>query len=362
MGLCHASLLLRSGFVFRLAGSFSLSLLWACSAPAPGPVGDYCGGDRPTFSPGAVERVEGICPFSNGPCASDYEALPSRAAEFAVPITESELRDQLEQLRDGSAALVDGPLAGAELRAQLSTAANLDFLIDELAETDLSVTEFDDVEEGLAVQRAFVIDDAFVGQFRGIVLLPGGAGPFPSLVIAHGHEEFDQAWIDRYDGWELVNRGYALIVPTLRVNDATQVEADVTLGLLREGFSMMALRVYETLLSVRYAAALPEVDPCRIGLLGHSGGSIASNITVRMSDGIAVYVSDLRSEYYQEAPGDLFIDETSPALHALHAQINEFSTHEMPSLKVGYRYETETAPTLSEWPLIYEFLDQSLGE
>ena len=66
-------------------------------------------------------------------------------------------------------------------------------------------------------------------------------------------------------------------------------------------------------------------------------------------------------EYYQEAPGDLFIVETSPALHEFYQQINDFSTHEQPSLKVGYRYEIETAPTLSEWLRIDEFRADHLG-
>jgi len=316
---------------------------------------------NPGYSEGDVEAVSGLCPFSNEPCSSDYEAFPSIAEAHAFPITETELWDQLEQLRDDTAPVAEGAIDGTELRSLLIEAANLGFLLDHLAEGDLSVTEFEDVEAGPAVQRSFVVDDPFVGQFRGLSLQPEGDGPFPTLVIAHGHEEFDQEWIDRYGGWELIDRGYALVVPTLRVNDATQVETDVTLALLREGFTLMAIRVYETLLSVRYAASLPHVDPCRIGLVGHSGGSVASNITARISEGLALFVSDLTSEYYKEAPGDLFIDETSPALHEFYPQINDFSTHELPSLKVGYRYETETAPTLSEWPRIYEFLAAYLG-
>lgn len=335
--------------------------MWGCTAPPLGPVGGYCAGGSPGYSEGQIEAVDGLCPFSNEPCASDYEALPDVAQEHASPITESELWEQLEQLRDDTAPVRDGSIDGPELRSLLIEAANLRFLLDQLAHGDLSVTEFEDVEAGPAVQRTFVIDDPFVGQFRGLLLQPEGDGPFPTLVVAHGHEEFDQEWIDRYDGWELIHRGYALVVPTLRVNDATQVEADVTLGLLREGFTLMAIRVYETLLSIRYAASLPHVDPCRVGLVGHSGGSVASNITARISEGLAAFVSDLTSEYYQEAPGDLFIDETSPALHEFHPQINDFSTFDLPSLKVGYRYETETAPTLSEWPRIYEFLAETLG-
>jgi hypothetical protein len=339
----------------------SMALALGCSDPVLGPIGDYCRGENPGYSEGSFEAVAGLCPFSNEPCASDYESLPERAPEHAFPISEAELWDQLEQLRLGTFPLADGVTGPDELRAELLDAANLQFLLEELAYGELSVTEFDDVAAGPAIQRSFVIEDPFVGPFRGLALLPEGQGPFPTLVIAHGHEEFDQEWIDRYGGWELVERGYALFVPTLRVNDATQVEADVTLGLLREGFTMMALRVYETLLVARYAAALPHVDPCRIGLVGHSGGSVASNITARISEGLAVFVSDLTSDYYQEAPGDLFVDETSPALHALHPQINDFSTLAMPSLKVGYRYETQTAPTLSEWPRIYEFLAEHLG-
>jgi hypothetical protein len=337
-------------------------LVAAGCTPAPATATlDYCNGENPGFEAGSAAVIDGVCPFSDGPCASDYVALHSRAAEWASPISETQLWEQLEQLRAGTAFVETGSIQGPDLRDRLIEAANLDFLLEQLDGGTLEVTELDEADNGPGNQRPFLIDDPYVGQFRGLSLKPDGAGPFPTLIIAHGHEESDQLWIDRYDGWDLVDRGYALILPTLRVNRAEQVESDVTLHLLRGGFTMMAMRVYETLLATRYAASLPHVDPCRIGLIGHSGGSVASNITARISQGFAAYVSDLQSVYYQEAPGDLFIDETSPALHALHPQINDFDTHERPALAVGYRYETEVSPTLSEWPRIYDFLAEHLG-
>jgi hypothetical protein len=337
-------------------------VLVGCTSPPSAPIGDYCSGDNPGFEPGSVAVIDGICPFSDAPCAADYVALESRAAASASPISETELWDQLLDLRHGRAFVETGSIQGQDLRDRLLEAANLGFLLEQLEDGVLEVTELEEADDAPGIQRSFLVEDPYVGQFRGLSLKPHGEGPFPTLIIAHGHEEYDQRWIDRYGGWELVELGYAVIVPTLRVNGAAQVETDVTLHLLRGGFTMMALRVYETLLVTRYAASLPHVDPCRIALIGHSGGSVASNITARISGGFAAYVSDLQSVYYAEAPGDLFIDETSPALHALHPQINDFDTHELPTLKVGYRYETATAPTLSEWPRIYEFLDEYLGE
>jgi len=331
-----------------------------CTSSPSAPVGDYCSGDNPGFEPGSAVAIDGVCPLSDAPCAADYIALESRAAPWAAPISESELWAQLLDLRYGRTFVETQSIEGQELGARLVEAANLGFLLEQLEYGALEVTELEEEGDAPGIQRSFIVEDPYVGQFRGVSLKPAGDGPFPTLIIAHGHEQSDQRWIDQYDGGDLVELGYAVIVPTLRVNGSAQVETDVTLHLLRGGFTMMALRVYETLLATRYAAALPHVDPCRIALIGHSGGSVASNITARISGGFAAYVSDLQSVYYQEAPGDLFIDETSPALHALHLQINDFATSELPTLEVGYGYETETAPTLSEWPRIYEFLDSHL--
>jgi hypothetical protein len=135
----------------------------------------------------------------------------------------------------------------------------------------------------------------------------------------------------------------------------------VTEALLRAGFSFVGLRLYETLLTLRYAASLPHVDRCRVGMMGHSGGAISGNASIRVASGISAWVSDLTSEYYVEGPEGGVTDETSPGLYALHPLINDFTSAPMPVLEVGYNFEVHEAdPPIDQWPEVRAFLDEQL--
>lgn len=50
-------------------------------------------------------------------------------------------------------------------------------------------------------------------------------------------------------------------------------ENDLSIELLKNGLTLMGIRVYETLLMEKYLQHLAVVDSRRIGLLGHSGGN-----------------------------------------------------------------------------------------
>jgi len=69
-----------------------------------------------------------------------------------------------------------------------------------------------------------------------------------------------------------------------------KAERDLSLRFLREGFTLMGLRVYETMLALKYLRGLKDADPSRIGVMGHSGGCVVVNLLVRLADGIAAQV------------------------------------------------------------------------
>jgi hypothetical protein len=147
----------------------------------------------------------------------------------------------------------------------------------------------------------------------------------------------------------------------MRVNRGDQDETLITETLLRAGFSFVGLRIYETLLTLRYAASLSQVDRCRIGMMGHSGGAISGNASVRVAEGLSAWVSDLTSIYYVEGPEGGVTDEASPGLYALHPLINDFTSAAMPVLEVGYNFEVHDAdPPIDQWPEVRDFLDEQL--
>jgi len=308
---------------------------------------------------------EDECPFGEGPCIDDYLAFRDLAAEWSAPLSDQEFEDVIYEMSVGLIPLADGPLSEEELRAAVLQGARIDFLVDGMDTRELRVSEAE--AESLfgtdepSVIRTFQLDDPWVGRLWGIVAHPAGPGPFPTVIGIHGHTEDATEWMRSRGGFDLVNRGYAVIFPTMRGNDAADDETLVTEALLRAGLSFAGLRIYEHLLTLRYAAALPVVDRCRIGMMGHSGGAVLGNATIRVAAGLSAWVSDLTSGYYVLAPGGGWIDETSPGLHALQLLINDFTTAPMPVLEVGYNFEVYgTEPPIDQWPEVAGFLDDEL--
>ena len=310
------------------------------------------------------------CPFGDGPCAEDYLAFPDVAADWAAPLTESELEDILAQMQAGSLALSTGPFDAAGLRTAVIEGMRTGFLLDGLHDRELRVQEsvplplaqFEPASwAGVpAIGWEFQLEDPYIGRLRGIAARPEGDGPFGVVVAIHGHHESAEVWLAGRQAAILLDAGYAIVAPTLRVNDAGTMETEVTRTLLGAGFSFAGLRVYEHLLAMRYAASIPELDRCRMGLLGHSGGAVAANVTLWVDPGIRGLITDLQSNYFV---GDhqYILDETAPGLYRLSTFINDFEQSPVPALLVPYNFETADSPPVSSWPEMIEFLDVATG-
>ena len=352
---------MRRGRRIRLL--WCVLLICGCDSRPDTLVGDYC-----AAPPGGIVAVSeasppGVCPFWRGPCSDDYYTLPALAPEGAViPVSTEELQGAFAAIDGRTWPRIDGTLEPAEFNDAIRAAAGIDWLLDGLETRPLRVTEVDRGDEPGWRFRSWQLEDPYVGRLRGVTILPDGEGPFPTIVVAHGHTEADWEWIQEFDGWELTRRGFAVVVPTLRVNEAGLAESDVTMWLLRNGMSFAGVRVYEHLLAQKYAASLPEVDPCRMGLVGHSGGAVTSNLTIRVSVGFRSLVTDLISDYYTPMPGGLILDETAPRLNSLRRQINNFEVTHRPILQLGYNYTTEGFPGLDQRPQLYRFIDETVAD
>jgi hypothetical protein len=101
----------------------------------------------------------------------------------------------------------------------------------------------------------------------------------------------------------------------------------------------MGMRVYESLLGLKFLRSLAEVEAGRVTLIGHSGGSSTGNLTVRVEPRIAGYISDHQVAYAEWVEGiNVYHCETVPSLFAYSEQLNDPADSPVPMLKVPYKY------------------------
>jgi dienelactone hydrolase len=315
----------------------------------------------------APPHVELPCHQNTFECAWDYLELPARHGgwsgaarwgEQALTDWVQEARDQLRQpdpIQPDEAdlpALLRGALDAdwlwwrAGLFGGVPAPLHVGPLAPELPHIDGDRTHL------------WIADDV-VGGFPAILLRPPGPGPHPAVLVTHGHNGDSHQSIDELGGAELARAGYVVLAPTYRVNGGSVVEDAVTRWLLAEGFSLLALRVYEQLLALRVLAALPDVDPARVGLMAHSGSNAAAMVTVRLAPWTAALVTDNECTYYSEGTDQAdavaeLLDETFPALFPVHPALLRLDDLGIPALRVPYG----TKSSLDE---IEAFFDGALG-
>ncbi len=289
-------------------------------------------------------------------CIETYLALPELAAAWARPISEGELEAQLEAIEDGLVAVLSPDEVGdAELDSAVGQALAMGFLLDGLDERDLVVTVVHEQERAGYTERHLIFDDPWVGSFFGILLLPEGAEdePVPGVLSVHGHGQQAGDVLEDLFGAEYPAHGYALLTFTFRGMGADASEDEAARALLLEGFTLEALRIYESLLALKYLRWLREVDADRLAVVGHSGGSLAWNLAIRDRPPIQAFVSDLQGSYYDIWKGWL-LDDTIPALYPYHAAINELAGTGVAVKRVDYSYQ-------EEFDEIVSFLDRWIG-
>jgi len=319
-------------------------------------------GDDDT-SPYNVEEREDLgaawnCPLP-GYCIDDYRRFMQLAAEYAVPIPRYEIRRQLTEIDAGNVETIPGPLSPEELRDAILDITNIRFLVDGINERLLVVTTIARNETAEYFETHLLFDDPWVGVFEGYLLTPKSEGPFPAVVAIHGHSDDARIFRDEYHGNEYPSHGLAILMLTMRAMEggiAALVEHNISLDLLMDGFTLMGLRSYEAQLGMKYLRYLPLIIEDRIGLIGHSGGSSTSNLTVRIDPGISAYVSDFSVDYAEWVPViGVYHCETIPELYPYNLLINAFSTSAAPVLSVDYGYD-------GEMDFIFAFFEEHLKD
>ncbi|MCO4772733.1 MAG: dienelactone hydrolase family protein [Deltaproteobacteria bacterium] len=323
---------------------------------------NYCAADPLGVIEVDEGEPQGTCPFDRGPpCDADYLVLPDKQPGGAPEVMDDlAFEDMIFSMRGQILQKETAPLSSAALKDRVVDGAEMGWMLDGFEERELRVSIVESSDAPGARFRRWQLEDPLVGKIRGYTALPDGEGPFPAIVIAHGHTQNGQEWLDEYDGRRLADLGYAVVAPTFRINDGDQDESRVTEHLLRRGMTFAGVRVYEQLLALKYAAWMPEVDGCRIGLLGRSGGSITGALTARITLGFTAFVSDLAGEYFLQMPDGVLLDETAPKLYVLSELINDTQSNHFPILRVGYGYVTEDEQQLNAWGIIFDFLDENV--
>ncbi len=286
-------------------------------------------------------------------CTADYLRFLDLAADHARPLDAATLDARVVAIGAGDVPLAVEPLAADALADAIVEATGIGFLLEDLDARELQVVTVGRGGTDSYDEAELLLTDPLLGTFKGILLMPKGEGPFPAVVAVHGHPESAEVFRDLHHGAEFPSRGYAILMLTMRVMAIDDVEREMSWRLLEQGFSLVGLRVVEALLGLKVLRTEPRVDADRIGLIGHSGGASASNLTVRLEPRLRAYVSDNQVDWFRSGEDEPYHCETVPGLYPLHARINDFSTSATPIDPVLYGF-------LGAFPGVFDFFDRNL--
>jgi len=287
-------------------------------------------------------------------CIDDYQRFLILAGEYSDPISPEELTWRISNVENGNCAVLTDPISKDALKDAVSDILNIRFLLEGINERLLIVTTIREDETTDYYEKEFLFEDPYVGTFKGILLIPKGQGPFPGIVAIHGHRDNAAIYRDRFHGKEYPSHEYAILMLTMRAMGIDLFEHYVSRQFLLNGFTLIGMRTYESLLGLKYLRYLSNTIDERIGLIGHSGGSSTSNLTIRVEDGFAAYVSDLSIDYCEWGTlWEPYHCETVPELYPYHLLINDFETAATPVKEVPYGYTNG----MDE---IFDFFDEHL--
>jgi dipeptidyl aminopeptidase/acylaminoacyl peptidase len=120
-------------------------------------------------------------------------------------------------------------------------------------------------------------------RITGMMNLPKGDGPFPVVILNHGYYPLDVYQTgngSKLAADYLANRGFLTLSPDFR----SHAGSDNAVNMFRAG------HVIDTLNLIPLAQKLPQAQPGKIGMWGHSNGGAITAKAITISDQIAAAV------------------------------------------------------------------------
>ena len=144
---------------------------------------------------------------------------------------------------------------------------------------------------GLRVERLYLTTEADY-EAPLIVAAPADSdGPLPAVLCLHGTGQSKEGLLAEY-GETLARHGYLVAVPDIRTfgerEDDYVFRAEVE---ILEGRSLWGLMIWDTLRIADYVRTRPDVDPDRLGIVGHSLGGHTAQAVGSLDSGVAATVA-----------------------------------------------------------------------
>lgn len=288
-----------------------------------------------------IERTDLSFDFTskNRNILEPYYQFPERHKKYSKRISQDELMDQIRM----ASSLIDAKtnslfeLSSEELKKIILEGLNIGFLLEGINRRPLTVTTISEHSYDDYLERELLFEDVHVGKFRALILIPKvKRSSFPALLGFDGHGPTRNRFKDEFMGLELVREGFIVLMIGFRAMNLGNDEAKISRKLLLHGFSLMGIRVYESLLLLKYLLYLDKVDNKKIGIIGHSGGSSSVHLIVRLTSHIHAKVTDFDNDYLDMS--GLMHCERIPNLSYYHKTITDDSTLSIPALKVPYGF------------------------
>jgi len=277
---------------------------------------------------------------------SGYREFIENNRQHWRPVEKADYLRQIEDAQDYLKAHPSGKTA-KDLRQKILEELNIDFLLRGFNARALTVTLITQRFKKGFIEKELLFEDPQVGTFPVFLLMPGKEKiPHAAIIGCHGHDGTFLAF-DRVFGKTLVAKGFTVIMPTFR---SFYIPIDVIMSeeLYSKGFTLMGLRVYETLLLIKYLR-YKGYDP--IGVMGHSAGSDVAYLTAILDRNVKALVYDISPNNYLlmlvggtpecetlPAPGTYPHCEVIPGLAYYGPQMNDAATLKIPSRRFEYEY------------------------